>query len=353
MTDTYTIDVKLDTNKDTSSALYFQIFFSNGTLYKSDTVPITDIQPDGYYKYHVNIKSSDYTNQGDLKVIIGYSNAVTTVYIPSTNESYDAFGVKKIYSTKKDGAQWYMNTDDIMNDTLFFVGPPGTSNCMNPSTCTLLYKNLAENNWHIKRIDVPVNEGIRMIVKSPTYKLWLNTEMTGYYKLKNSTHYPQEFIHVTRSGSPHSSLCHGYSYYSGITYDGNIAEIQKSLFLAGDPLSYSETFTTRGVTTPLTDRWFGMKTMTYNINNNTAVKLEVWIDELDNNNWRKVFEQVDTGWAVPGNPSSFGCTNPQTGLPMENTDKILWGGTEQEFRADNAEIDFEKLSIREITPPIP
>jgi hypothetical protein len=202
-------------------------------------------------------------------------------------------------------------------------------------------------------MNVPQNEGIRMVVKSSSNKLWLNTEMTGYYKLRNSTYYPQEFIHVTRSGSPHASTCQAYSYYAGITYDGKIAKVQKALYHGGDGLGYSQTFFIKGVTTPLNDRWIGMKTMTYNINNNTAVKLEIWLDDLDNNNWRKVFEQVDNGWSIQGNPATFGCINPLTGLPMSSTDIILWGGTEQQFRADDAVIDFHRLSIREITPPIP
>jgi hypothetical protein len=37
---------------------------------------------------------------------------------------------------------------------------------------------------------------------------------------------------------------------------------------------------------------------------------------------------------------------------MNSNDIISWGGTEQQFRADNAEFDFKKLSIREIIPPI-
>ena len=192
-----------------------------------------------------------------------------------------------------------------------------------------------------------------MVVKSPSNTLWLNTEMTGYYKLRNSTYYPQEFVHVIRSGSPHSLTCEGYSYYGGITFDGNVAKVQKSLYHGGDGLGYSQTLYIRGVTAPLNDCWIGMKTMTYNINNNSAVKLEIWIDDLDDNNWRKVFEQVDTGWTVPGDPAAFGCINILTGLPRSSSDIILWGGTEQQFRADNAEIDFHRLSIREIVPPIP
>ena len=33
---------------------------------------------------------------------------------------------------------------------------------------------------------------------------------------------------------------------------------------------------------------------------------------------------------------------------MSSNDVISWGGTEQQFRADDAEMDFKNLSIREI-----
>jgi hypothetical protein len=273
------------------------------------------------------------------------------IFIPPVNESDDIFGVKEIYPTKKDGAQWYMNANDILNDTLFYTSPNPNATCNNLAICMQLYKNTTDDSWHAKRVDVPENEGTRLVVNSPPNTLWLNTEMTGYYKLLNSTHYPQEFTHVTRSGTPHTTVCHGYSYYPSITFDGN-AEVQKSLYHAGDISSYSETFASIGVTTPLIDRWIGMKTMTYNIKNNTAVKFEIWTDEQDNNNWHKIFEQIDPGWPVPGNPAEQGCKNPTTGLAMNSNDIISWGGTEQQFRADNAEFDFKKLSIREIIPPI-
>ncbi len=348
--DSHDIDIQINTT-ESSPVVYFQTFFSNGTLYKSDTVQISDMQPDIYYKYHMDTKSNSYTSQEGFKTNIIYNNDSAVIFIPPVNESDDIFGVKEIYPTKKDGAQWYMNANNILNDTLFYTSPDPNATCNNPAICMQLYKNPTDDSWHAKRIYVPENEGTRLVVNSPPNTLWLNTEMTGYYKLQNSTHYPQEFTHVTRSGTPHTTVCHGYSYYPSITFDGN-AEVQKSLYHAGDISSYSETFASTGVTTPLIDRWIGMKTMTYNIKNNTAVKFEIWTDEQDNNNWHKIFEQIDPGWPVPGNPAEQGCKNPTTGLAMNNNDIISWGGTEQQFRADNAEFDFKKLSIREIIPPI-
>ncbi len=349
MIDSYNIVVQTNIT-NMSSMLHFQVFFPNETLYKSDYVSINNVQPHGY-KYHVDVKLDESDSQDGFKTIISYNNESSTIHMPPPNEIQDNFGVDEIYPTKKGGAQWYMNTDNITNDTLFSTIPNSNSSCDDPMLCTLLYKNQDWNSWHAKRIDVPENEGIRLVVNAPPGILWLDTEMTGYYKLKNSAHYPQEFTHVIRSGSPHSSICHGYSYYLSITYDGNMAEIQKSLYHAGDISSYSETFVSSGITTPLNERWFGMKTIAYNVNN-TAVKLEIWIDDQDNNNWHKAFEQIDTGWSVPGNPAEYGCKNIQTGSPMSSNDVISWGGTEQQFRADNAEIDFKNLSIREIDPPI-
>jgi len=279
-------------------------------------------------------------------------NSASAIQTVTINESpTDSFGITKIYPTKIGGPKWQMNSNDILTDPQFSTIPPPNDACATPATCTLLNQNTPENDWHVARVNVPVNEGIRMVVQSPPDNLWLNTEMTGYYKLENSIYYPQEFIHVIRSGTPHSSTCQGYSYYAGISFDGDVAKIQKSLYHGGDRLGYSQTSYTRGTTTPLDNRWIGMKTITYNVNDNTAVKIEIWLDDLADNNWRKVYEQTDNGWTVPGDPANYGCINPLTGLPGSSTDIILWGGTEQQFRADNAEIDFNSLSIREIVPP--
>jgi hypothetical protein len=276
------------------------------------------------------------------------ASAFQTITINETPT--DSFGITKIYPSKLGGPRWQMNTGDITDDPQFSTIPPSSSTCAT-STCTLLYQNVPENDWHVARMNVPTNEGIRMVVKPTSESLWLNTEMTGYYKLENSIYYPQEFIHVIRSGTPHASICEGYSYYAGISFDGDVAKIQKSLYHGGDRLGYSQTFYIRGVTTPLDDRWIGMKTVTYNQSDDSGVKIEVWLDDLADNNWRKVYEQVDSGWSVPGDPAGYGCINQFTGLPRSSTDIILWGGTEQQFRADNAEIDFKSLSIREIIPP--
>ncbi|MFY3741742.1 MAG: hypothetical protein HMLIMOIP_002202 [Candidatus Nitrosomirales archaeon] len=295
----------------------------------------------GYHK--ITVRATD--NGGNKN----YNEVTIAVSSESPN---DLFGVKKIYVTENGSSEWYMNTDNILDDTQFSTIPIASTTCTTPKTCTLLYKN-TDSTWHAGRMNVSSNEGIRMVVKSPSNDLWLNTEMTGYYKLTNSMFYPQEFIHLIRSGSPHASTCEGASYYAGITYDGDVAKIQKSLYFGGDKQGYSQTLYIRGVTTPLTDRWIGMKTVTYNINSNTAVQIEIWIDDFNDNNWRKVFEKIDNGWTVPGDPSAYGCINPLTGLPRTSSDIILWGGSEQQFRADNAEMDFKWLSIREIVAPVP
>ncbi|MGH9878968.1 MAG: HYR domain-containing protein, partial [Nitrososphaerales archaeon] len=278
------------------------------------------------------------------------NTATAAQQVSITESSDDSFGVRKIYNTKVGGPGWIMNTDNVLNDPLFGTIPASSSTCT-VKTCTLLYKNSDGISWHAGRMNVSANEGIRLVVKSPEDARWLNTEMTGYYKLTSSIYYPQEFVHVIRSGSPHAVTCEGYSYYAGLTYDGNIAKIQKALYHGGDGKGYTPTLYVRGITTPLEDRWIGLKTITYNLNGDSGVKIEIWIDDLNDNNWREVYEQIDTGWSSTGDPSVYGCLNLATGLPRSQDDIILWGGTEQQFRADNAEMDFKWLSIREIVPP--
>lgn len=308
----------------------------------ADPMPlvVNDAPSDGFMLGDTIVTWTATDNQGN-------SNSATQL-ITIMEQPNDIFGVKKIYPTSPDWIQWSMNEDDVLNDPSFSAIPSANSTCTSPTSCTLMYKNNDNTTWHARRIDVPLNEGIRLVVKSGQNSLWLNTEMTGYYRLMSSTYYPQEFIHVLRSGSPHSSTCEGYSYYAGITYDGNIAKVQKSLYHGADRLGYSQTIYSKGITSPLNDRWIGMKTVLYNIDNNSAIKIEIWLDDLANNVWHKVFEQVDAGWNITGDPSNFGCINPLTGQLRSGNDVILWGGTEQQFRADNAEMDFKWLSIREI-----
>ena len=54
---------------------------------------------------------------------------------------------------------------------------------------------------------------------------------------------------------------------------------------------------------PIKGKWVGLKVIMYNIvqNDKTMVKLELWVDKNNNNNWIKATEKIDKGgWGNNG-----------------------------------------------------
>jgi hypothetical protein len=88
----------------------------------------------------------------------------------------------------------------------------------------------------------------------------------------------------------------------------------------------------------------------YNINNNTAVKMESYIDNKDTNYWVQVTNLSDTGdWYAKSPDNEFnsaGCGKPKNYI-------INNGGPIVTFRSDNIVWDFKDLSVREIQAPRP
>ena len=88
--------------------------------------------------------------------------------------------------------------------------------------------------------------------------------------------------------------------------------------------------------------WHGMKFVHYNIENNTKVKLEHWLnDNGDGQTWVKVNEQVDAGgW------------NDQGDVCNGDDDQILtWGNARMMFRTDardGTDLQFKWVGCREI-----
>jgi hypothetical protein len=92
------------------------------------------------------------------------------------------------------------------------------------------------------------------------------------------------------------------------------------------------------------DRWVGFKTIMWNTIQNgvTVIKMQIWLDKYNNNNWVKVDERIDSGgWGNEGGECG--------GAPDQ---RITWGGPIATFRWDGAtNVDIKNLSVREIQPP--
>lgn len=206
----------------------------------------------------------------------------------------DKFGVREIYPTKQLGREWYVNMTNPKNDTLLAF------------TFDAPINKEKDGSWQI------TNPKVRMNVETPTgMQPWKNVEITGYAKVisvnvsknngdnnKNNSanqDYSQTLNDIAwyaRSGRHNSETpCEGTALIGGIHTDGSVGW-KKSIWFTG---GYTDERALNHVTKPLIGRWIGWKVVIYNIDNDTAVKMESYLDDKNNNQWRKVASFVDNG----------------------------------------------------------
>jgi hypothetical protein len=260
--------------------------------------------------------------------------------------SDDRFKIRQIYPTKPQGREWYIDMNDPRSDGLFFI----TSG-----------KNITKQvdkaiSWHVN------NTSIRMNVDTPSgLQPWKNVEITGYVKIVSSVNDGNtdnvgdnegneiaagELDFRARSGIHNSERpCEGTSMIGLLHADGSIGW-KKEIWHTG---GYSdERAKTKVTTEPVLGRWVGWKVIIYNINNDTSVKMESYLDNLNTNYWVKASEIMDDGeWYARSSDEEFYSAN--CGRPKDYV--IVEGGPLVTFRSDNLVWDFKNLSIREIMVP--
>ena len=246
---------------------------------------------------------------------------------------YDKFGTREIYPTKEDGREWYVNMKNPVDDENFSItfGPNITRQ--------------EDGSW---RISAPV---VRMNVKTIEGETnWKNVEMTGYAKIhsviQNSSNkvIENDLTWYARGGKHNQEIpCEATAYMGGL-YDTGKVGWKKELWFVG---GYTDERHANKVTTPLIDRWIGWKIVMYNINGNSEVKLESYLDNTNSNYWIKVTDLVDDGGWYAKMPDSdfFGaeCSKDKDFI-------ITNSGSTATFRSDNMIWDFKNLSVREIEP---
>ena len=77
----FSIDVNIKNFKPSNAPLVLQVYYNDGILYKTVSVPSGMIQPDGFYGYHL-IAVSDENHPVPFKVIATYNNETTMAYAP-------------------------------------------------------------------------------------------------------------------------------------------------------------------------------------------------------------------------------------------------------------------------------
>ena len=264
-----------------------------------------------------------------------------------TPEGKDIFGVDEIYPTAKDGREWFINMEDPLNDKSFSI----TSNVP-------IVKNIEDGlAWSIN------DTQIRMNIDTPAdAQPWKNIEMTGYIKIKSvydtnqdgeggidsgdSESLTPDLTWRARGGSHNSqNPCEGTALNGGIDVVNMEASWKKEIWHTG---GYTDSRGSTKVTeNPLLDRWVGWKIIMYNQDNDTRVKMESFIDDNNDNVWKKVIEITDEGgWFANSSDEEFNSAN--CNKPKDYV--ITNSGPIASFRADNIAFDFKNLSIREIQP---
>jgi hypothetical protein len=275
-----------------------------------------------------------------LGVIISVASIIVVLsfYLYSTHTT---FKPKEIYPTKQGGREWYLDINNPLEDGIF---DPGTK-----------ITKLQDGSWLVGE-DGNGNYQVRMnVITPPGQDEWKNVEITGYVKVIGTASVtgaspegaasPDTATAIdwyARGGRHSDSVpCEGTSL-KGILRINGLAAWQKEIWHTG---GYTDTRAVVNATNPILDRWIGWKVVIYNIHNDTAVKMESYLDVNANNNWRKVNEVVDNGGWHANSPDavfySVDC-NRSKDYVVTNSGPIVT------FRSDNILWQFKELSVREI-----
>ncbi len=271
----------------------------------------------------------------------------------------DVFGISQFYPTKPGTREW---TSEHWNNGVDRI-IKYASDPYDPTDWTEDHSGSTQG-FHIDGKGAMMMSGgsprfhiNSMRTKKVSEQFFLNTEFTAYYRrIGNSGPAYGGMVVGARTGplghaSSQGNDCDASTYYCRFRHDGKW-DFEKELkhptsdywsgsgFHTQDPLWNGN---------PLPPNiWIGMKYIIYNIENNTKVKMEVYIDSVSNGNpknggvWVKVGEVIDQGnWPVQS-LAIIGCnyTDPKK--------MILVGHGTFLMRTDGDQAEYKMVSIREI-----
>lgn len=277
------------------------------------------------------------TEKKDLVLAMGAIIAAAMVASAATaHAATDPFGIEEIYDTDNKELEWYMEDDDPEpSDDDYDDGTPfhfGTLETI---------EDLDEVEDGVWKMDVTTGSeehGVRMHVNGPDDEEWKDVEITGYFKLLDSS---DQITMIARHGESYHDEggCEALGYYGMVSADGD-AFFKKKLYHSDG--GYSDRVAEEeDAIDDLEDEWVGVKFMAYNIGDD-EVKLELWADEGNkDNDWEKIAGYTDGGdLEINGNSD---CDRSRDHVIDEAQARVS-------FRLDDSEFEFKDLSVREIEP---
>jgi len=294
---------------------------------------------------------------GEIGNALPMNTAIAAVKPPVSNNNgkvaTDKFGIREIYPTRANGGrEWFINASSPLSDKSFSLSGGGekTSNSSLANATSLNGQLLKQPDgsyqvYGVRKVG-KYDFSVRMNVNaSDSAHWWKNVEMAGYVKVVSATSSNAALDWYTR-GRLHisSSPCEGIAYHAGLRVDGSVYW-QKEIWHAGGYTDFRSNVT---ATHSLLGRWVGLKVIMFNTNNDSAVRLQTYLDVNATNHWKKVADVVDNGgWFAEAPNDLFYSAN--CGRSKDYI--IMNAGPIATFRSDNMIWDFKDLSIREIQAP--
>ena len=267
--------------------------------------------------------------------------------IPEGERRMDKFDTLQIYPTVQGGREWFINMQDPFDDEIVSFNSDTTLD------------QQSDDSWRVNSSEVRIR-----VDTPPGHKEWKNVEMTGYVKMISPTLTTDssEFSdqeegsedgdsldpHLTwrARGGRHNDMvpCEGTALNGGLYLDGKVSW-KKEIWHTG---GYTDARGVSEIPSSFINKWIGWKTVMYNLENDSSVKMESYLDIDANNRWVKVSEVKDNGkWYADTSDDDFYSVD----CGKEKDYIITNSGPTATFRADNLIFDFKNLSIREITLP--
>lgn len=275
-----------------------------------------------------------------------------TVDIP--DDSINSTKVGMIYQTKIGGDEWFMDPGKLKDDKRFDANANLTRN-RDGTWSVDSNEQTRLNVWTKGSGDFRRKGGMdtynHSVIEARGFWFepsdWKNVEMTGYFKLNE--YVEDEYSTYSRSiwhNRTHYG-CGGSDYKQNLHFDGSITLDKEEWHVKYSdqpkPPWMPEHKIIDGLGN-LTNKWIGLKNIVYDIDQNgtSYPKIEMWIDQNNNNTWSKIHEYIDRG--------GWGSTMDRCGGQPDQV--VTWGSPVATFRWDDtADVDFRNLSIREIQPP--
>ena len=271
----------------------------------------------------------------------------TPLPIPEGERRMDESGTLQIYPTVPGGREWFINMQDPFDDEI-----------VNFNSDIALEKQ-SDDSWRVNNSEVRMRVGTL-----PGQEEWKNVEMTGYVRMISPTPTTESSEssdqdegsedgdsldpHLTwrARGGRHNDMvpCEGTALNGGLYLDGKVSW-KKEIWHTG---GYSDARGVSEIPNSLINKWIGWKTVIYNLEDDSSVKMESYLDINANNRWEKVSDVKDNSkWYADTSDEEFYSAD----CGKEKDYIIINSGPIATFRADNLIFDFKNLSIREIKAP--